>query len=573
VRVLRRKYSNENIKLVNMAQPATTSAWALSHFDRVLAASPDLVFVDYAVNDPIYFSDDAANHQHIRLMQAATERLIRRFNEFAETIQPDSKRPALVYVVTQRGWENSSFGFPNAVYHPVCQKYDVPVVSIKDSIWPNLSECRLELWPTVKGCHPVWLGHQLITDIMTYAWDAAFTAAAAAAVSAAGSSSKTTAVGSYLASTRPLMRDTPFHFSPGQGASNAHTLGVCPQGYLSRTTTTTIGTTTSPTDDELKPSSVGAGWVWTDNNGKRGWEYDLSAQQEHDSSLNPAHRILVSQPNHRRYKPSSLLPTSPKALSITRAEATTDISSILRRMVVKRKGSLVPSHLHRIPPHISNLSSSLPGILSFPMRFNASSPGLVLEYLRSYQNYGDAVLWITRTTTNNSWVETATKDAKGVKGGVPSSSSSLSAHVADTPSLKETAEAALAVAWENQKFASVCKHEHAQEKRRSPRRVHRSADCSLINSGSWDDPSIVEGGLRRSMVITMVCFFNHSFESSFECHIFFFSSSFFAICMYPNFIILLVLLYSSGRWEDRSSQLASEVRSGGLLLEQDVVRC
>ena len=51
-------------------------------------------------------------------------------------------------------------------------------------------------------------------------------------------------------------------------------------------------------------------------------------------------------------------------------------------------------------------TGKLPGIISFPLQFNESAsgrvvdgddgPGLVIEYLRSYESYGEAVFWVTR---------------------------------------------------------------------------------------------------------------------------------------------------------------------------------
>jgi len=455
------EYQNQDIKLVNRAQPATTSAWALSHFDRVTSVEPDLILVDYAVNDPIYFSDNDAHHNHERMMQAVTERLIRRFFEYAET-RPEGKVPALVYVVTQRGWENSTYAYPNDVYVPVCREYGIPVVSVKDSIWPEMTpEPRTELWPTVKGAHPTWLGHQLITDVMAFAWVGATT----------NVDLRFSVDEKEKTRTPALMKDTPFHFS---GVA-AEKVGICQQGYLSPP----FG---SPS--YLKPSFVGIGWTLANDNGKVGWVYDLATAGKY-SPIETARRVLTNLrrskthvADHSHQKEAALdarrarSPLTQNAISNTE-EGVDDINVILRRMVVKRKRSSVPSHLNKIPLLIKNMT--LPGILSFPLRFNSSSPGLILEHLKSYEGYGDAVIWVTRSD-----------DAVEIEGATRRS-----------PTLKETAEAALAVAWENSKFATKCRHEHSQEKRGSPRRVHRSADCSLINSGSWDDPAIVEGVVDR----------------------------------------------------------------------------
>jgi len=50
VQWLQAHHNNPMIKLINLAVPATTSAWRLSHFDEVLSAHPDLLIVDYGMN-------------------------------------------------------------------------------------------------------------------------------------------------------------------------------------------------------------------------------------------------------------------------------------------------------------------------------------------------------------------------------------------------------------------------------------------------------------------------------------------------------------------------------------------
>ena len=47
VQWLQAHHSNPHINLVNLAMPATTSAWRLSHFDEVMSVHPDLLIVDY----------------------------------------------------------------------------------------------------------------------------------------------------------------------------------------------------------------------------------------------------------------------------------------------------------------------------------------------------------------------------------------------------------------------------------------------------------------------------------------------------------------------------------------------
>jgi len=53
---LKDHHRNPNIELFNLAVPATTSAWRLSHFDDVLSVRPDLLIVDYGASYGSNFS-------------------------------------------------------------------------------------------------------------------------------------------------------------------------------------------------------------------------------------------------------------------------------------------------------------------------------------------------------------------------------------------------------------------------------------------------------------------------------------------------------------------------------------
>ena len=119
---LRKRYNipdDENrkghgIELINLSQPATRSDFALAHFGRVVKARPDVLFVDYAVNDPLGGAG-SSSETYIRMARAATELFIRKF------LAMDTSRPkAIVYVVMQRSFEPSTFSWADEVYAPVC---------------------------------------------------------------------------------------------------------------------------------------------------------------------------------------------------------------------------------------------------------------------------------------------------------------------------------------------------------------------------------------------------------------------------------------------------------------------
>lgn len=81
---LQRHFRNPRISLRSLAQPATTSPWIVSHFDAVLQQTPDLLLVDYAINDPNFDDSADGRAKYGAMMRSATEALIRRFFEFNE---------------------------------------------------------------------------------------------------------------------------------------------------------------------------------------------------------------------------------------------------------------------------------------------------------------------------------------------------------------------------------------------------------------------------------------------------------------------------------------------------------
>ena len=34
--------------------------------------------------------------------------------------------------------------------------YGVPIISVKDAVWPTIEEVKEDLWQTVHGAHPKW---------------------------------------------------------------------------------------------------------------------------------------------------------------------------------------------------------------------------------------------------------------------------------------------------------------------------------------------------------------------------------------------------------------------------------
>lgn len=288
---MRTHFSNPHITLHPLTKPATTTTWALAHFDRIANANPDLVLVDYGVNDPIVSSTEQGRFQYAGMMRAATELLIRRIL----TLRRDNP-VALLYFVLQRSFDKDTYYFPDEVYYPVCRAYGVPVVSARDAIWPHPDVVRHNLWPTANGAHPLWQAHQIVADLGAFAM--------------------IEAEEGYL----PRRRDSePVQDLHGDAygvaqiknstlrfrAEESQALGACPSGYLA---------VIEGSSSRLLPTRNG-GWKFVVQNGKAGWVYDLASTERTvsfsilcihlfdvlskryvcDTGVSPAHEIFRPQ--------------------------------------------------------------------------------------------------------------------------------------------------------------------------------------------------------------------------------------------------------------------------------------
>jgi hypothetical protein len=74
---MREHFNNPHIVLESLAAPATTSAWALTHFNKVLSLKVDLLLVDYGVNDPISSSSAAGRESYAGIAEASFPLLLR----------------------------------------------------------------------------------------------------------------------------------------------------------------------------------------------------------------------------------------------------------------------------------------------------------------------------------------------------------------------------------------------------------------------------------------------------------------------------------------------------------------
>lgn len=361
------------------------------------------------------------------MCRAATERLVRRFLEATEVKLGNESsvntrlnpHAAIVYLDVHRSLNNvpdvSTYSFGSEVYHPVCRAYGVPVASVHDAVWPIRESPRPELWETKAGAHPLWSGHQLIADLLAFTWTLASNRSLRNVTTRLLNRSNATTFPEHQFLTTGHLKGAPYLF----GSTGGHDkLEICPGGkYLSTPPSTASG---------LKPSRLDTqGWQHIDHNGKVGWEYSL---------------VNASKQQQR---------------SNNESDDATDSSSSMQRQLRSKSKSSTPKHLGRFPlleryPPIPELPPTfrdpLPGIISFPGRFKAENPGLLVEYLRSYANYGQAIVFVTESKNQS-------------QGVIASRYARPKEDIFVGPSyaaLEVRARALLRLAWINHRFARLC---------------------------------------------------------------------------------------------------------------------
>jgi hypothetical protein len=155
-------------RVINHAEPATTSSWALHHFDHLFPSyeDSDLVIVDYDVNDCALISDSNSSYAEV---QGITELLVRKVLTlpspaiiFLNVAVNHRKRPL-------RGecyMHNTCYSMDH-IRQPVLSAYNVPIVSAKAAVWTNFS-CPPppSVWPCSSFCsHPLEAAHEMLANI------------------------------------------------------------------------------------------------------------------------------------------------------------------------------------------------------------------------------------------------------------------------------------------------------------------------------------------------------------------------------------------------------------------------
>lgn len=149
------KGDGSNVKFVNAGLSGTPSTLGMIRYDKdvvqVAGCKPDIVFIEFAVND----SGDPTKGE-------GYECLIR-------NIMKADNNPAVVllFSIFQSRWNEQ------ARLQPIGEYYKLPMVSIYDGILPLLKSGAMKNTDffAPDGWHPINVGHQLYADCIDYMYD------------------------------------------------------------------------------------------------------------------------------------------------------------------------------------------------------------------------------------------------------------------------------------------------------------------------------------------------------------------------------------------------------------------
>lgn len=141
------------LKYHNAGISGTPSLLGVTRCEQdVLAYDPDVVFVEFAVND----SSDMESRW-------AYESLVRKL------LESDSQ-PAviLIFTVLEGGYSSQ------AHMQTIGKHYDLGMISVKDAIWPQIQKGAMK-WSDYSGdyAHPTTRGHAFIAELIGHYFDAA----------------------------------------------------------------------------------------------------------------------------------------------------------------------------------------------------------------------------------------------------------------------------------------------------------------------------------------------------------------------------------------------------------------
>ncbi|MCR5476456.1 MAG: SGNH/GDSL hydrolase family protein [Lachnospiraceae bacterium] len=141
-------FPNAEFTYVNAGIGATDSQFGCARVaEDLLAAKPDLVFLEFSVNDE-------ANAHYLETYEG----LVRKIFDF-ETM------PALVIIHNVRYDDG---GNAQLIHSQVARHYGIPAVSMQSTIWQEVVSGRIPVRDiTEDDLHPNDLGHEMVADVIT----------------------------------------------------------------------------------------------------------------------------------------------------------------------------------------------------------------------------------------------------------------------------------------------------------------------------------------------------------------------------------------------------------------------
>lgn len=148
-----------SVEIVNYAQGGTCILDLMHHVEEKLPIDMDvdIVIIGYGVNDGFSHSKD---------LQFAHEALI------IHIIDKMKNKPSIIYfedfvAPAKAIYLNPDVNMAN-LDAEVTKKYDIPMVSFRDAVWPNEEYYSFadKIWGP--ETHPDWITHQLMADVMVY---------------------------------------------------------------------------------------------------------------------------------------------------------------------------------------------------------------------------------------------------------------------------------------------------------------------------------------------------------------------------------------------------------------------
>ena len=141
-------FPNSSLSVCNAGKGATDSLMGVHRVETdLLTRNPDLVIVEFSVNDP----DE-------RLYRETYEGLIRR-------ILKQSNTPGVICLFMM----NDSGANRAKLHQPVGEHYDLPIISYQEALWPSGGD-KLYAWSEISpdNIHPNDTGHAIVSELLIY---------------------------------------------------------------------------------------------------------------------------------------------------------------------------------------------------------------------------------------------------------------------------------------------------------------------------------------------------------------------------------------------------------------------